>query len=176
MNAMLLLVQRLSCDVEELIYSEVSLAIEKPEAYFEKFKDRLDERGIDSPIDQLAWFSLVDALLDHDLAFEIDWKESGLYLCDVVDELLDRKKMACISWEEFEDGEFDELPTSQYLNEISKKLKDKGISLACLDMESDCYVLITVPSTDINEIKELAREAGYRIQDSFEVEDETELR
>lgn len=168
MNAMLLLVQKLSCDVEEQIFSEVSLAIEKPEAYFEKFKDRLDERGIDSPIDQLAWISLVDELLEHDLAFELDWKESGrLYICDVVDELLDRKKMACISWEDFEDGEFDELPTSQYLNEISKKLKEKGISLACLDIESDCYVLITVPSTDIDEIKELAREAGYRIQDSF---------
>lgn len=167
MNAMLLLVQRLSCDVEEEIYSEVSLAIEKPEAYFERFKDRLDERGIDSPIDQLAWISLVDALLDHDLAFEIDWKETGLYLCDVVDELLDRKKMACISWEDFEEGELDELPPAQCLNEISKKLKEKGISLACLDMESDCYVLITVPSTEIDEIKALAQEAGYRIQDSF---------
>lgn len=167
MNAMLLLVQRLSYDVQEQILSEVSLAIEKPDAYFEKFKDRLDERGIDSPIDQLAWISLVDALLEHDLAFEIDWKESGLYLCDVVDELLDRKKMAYISWEDFEDGEFDELPTSQYLNEISKRLREKGISQACLDMESDSYILITVPTSDIDEIKELAQEAGYRIQDSF---------
>lgn len=92
MNALLLLVQKLSCDMEEQIFSEVSLAKEKPEAYFEKFKDRLDERGIDRPIDQLAWISLVDALLEHDLAFELDWKESGLYICDVVDELLDRKK------------------------------------------------------------------------------------
>ena len=167
MNPMLLLVQKLSCDAEEQIYSEVSLAIEKPEAYFEKFEDRLDERGIDSPIEQLAWISLVDALLDQDLAYEIDWKETGLYICDVVDELLDRKKMECVSWEEFEDGEFDELPTSEFLNEVSKKLKEKGISLACLDIESDCYVLITVPSSDIDEIKKLAQEAGYRIQDSF---------
>ncbi|MEY9972005.1 hypothetical protein ABH966_002379 [Lysinibacillus sp. RC46] len=167
MNALLLLVKKLSCDVEEQIFSEVSLAIEKPETYFEKFQDRLDERGIDSPIDQLAWISLVDALLDHDLAFELDWKESGLYICDVVDELLDRKKMACISWGDFEDGEFDELPTSQCLNEISEKLKEEGISLAYLDIDSDCYVLITVPSSDIDEIKKLVQEAGYRIQDSF---------
>ncbi|MEZ2660901.1 DUF6630 family protein [Aneurinibacillus aneurinilyticus] len=167
MNAMLLLVKKLSYDVEEQIFSEVSLAIEKPESYFEKFKERLDERGIDSPIDQLAWISLVDALLDHDLAFELDWKESGLYICDVVDELLDRKKMACMSWEDFEDGEIDELPTSQCLNEISGKLKEQAISLACLDIESDCYVLITVPSSDIDEIMKLAQEAGCRIQDSF---------
>lgn len=167
MNAMLLLVQKLSCDAEEQIFSEVSLAIENPEAYFEKFEDRLDERGIDSPIEQLAWISLVDALLDQDLAYEIDWKETGLYICDVVDELLDRKKMECVSWEKFEDGEFDELPTSEFLNEVSKKLKEKGISLACLDIESDCYVLITVPSSDIDEIKKLAQEAGYKIQDSF---------
>lgn len=167
MNAMLLLVKKLSCDMEEQIFSEVSLAIEKPETYFEKFKDRLDERGIDSPIEQLGWISLVDALLDQDLAFEIDWKESGLYICDVVDELLDRKKMESVSWEEFEDGEFDELPTSEFLNEVSKKLKEKGLSLACLDIDSDCYVLITVPSSDIDDIKKLAQEAGYRIQDSF---------
>ncbi|MDM5248705.1 MULTISPECIES: DUF6630 family protein [unclassified Lysinibacillus] len=167
MNAMLLLVQKLSCDAEDQILSEVSLAIEKPETYFEKFEDRLDERGIESPIDELAWISLVDALLDEDLAFEIDWKVTGVYICDVVDELLDRKKMACISWEEFEDGEFDGLPTPQYLNEVSKKLMEQGISLACLDIECDCYVLVTVPSSDIDEIKKLAQEAGYKIQDSF---------
>ncbi|KOP80172.1 hypothetical protein AMS59_01850 [Lysinibacillus sp. FJAT-14745] len=167
MNALMLLVQKLSCDVEEHVFSEVSLAIEKPESYFEKFKERLDERGIDSPIDQLAWISLVDALLDHDLAFELDWKESGLYICDVVDELLDRKKMAYISWGDFEDEEFDELPTSQCLNEISGKLKEVGISLAYLDIDSDSYVLITVPSSDIDDIKKMAQEAGYSIQDSF---------
>ncbi len=167
MHALLLLVQKLSYEVEEQIFSEVSLAIQKPESYFEMFKDRLDERGIDSPIDELAWISLVDALLDHGLAFEIDWKESGLYICDVVDELLDRKNMACVSWEDFEDGEFDELPTSQYLNKISEKLKEQAISLASLDIESDCYVLITVPSSDIDEMKALAKEAGYSIQDSF---------
>ncbi|WP_455749699.1 hypothetical protein [Lysinibacillus xylanilyticus] len=55
----------------------------------------------------------------------MDWKESGLYICDVIDELLDREKMECVSWEEFEDGEFDELPTSEFLNEVSKKLKEK---------------------------------------------------
>ncbi len=167
MHALLLLVQKLSYEVEEQIFSEVSLAIQKPESYFEMFKDRLDERGIDSPIDELAWISLVDALLDHGLAFEIDWKESGLYICDVVDELLDRKNMACVSWEDFEDGEFDELPTSQYLNKISEKLKEQAISLASLDIESDCYVLVAVPSSYIDEIKALAKQAGYRIQDSF---------
>ncbi|WP_428842493.1 DUF6630 family protein, partial [Lysinibacillus mangiferihumi] len=55
MHTLLLLVQKLSCEVEEQIFSEVSLAIQKPESYFEMFKDRLDERGIDSPIDELAW-------------------------------------------------------------------------------------------------------------------------
>lgn len=167
MHALLLLVQKLSYEVEEQIFSEVSLAIQKPESYFEMFKDRLDERGIDSPIDELAWISLVDALLDHGLAFELDWKESGLYICDVVDELLDRKNMACVSWEDFEDGEFDELPTSQCLNKISEKLKEQAISLASLDIESDCYVLVAVPSSDIDEMKALAKEAGYSIQDSF---------
>jgi len=72
-----------------------------------------------------------------------------------------------MSWEDFEDGEIDELPTSQCLNEISGKLKEQAISLACLDIESDCYVLITVPTSDIDEIKALAQKIGYRIQDSF---------
>ncbi|WP_442323852.1 DUF6630 family protein [Aneurinibacillus aneurinilyticus] len=50
---------------------------------------------------------------------------------------------------------------------MSGKLKEQAISLACLDIESDCYVLITVPSSDIDEIMKLAQEAGCRIQDSL---------
>lgn len=72
-----------------------------------------------------------------------------------------------MNWEEFEDGELDNLTTTQCLNAISEKLKEQAISLASLDIDSDCYVLITVPSSDIGDIKKLAQEAGYRIQDSF---------
>lgn len=72
-----------------------------------------------------------------------------------------------MSWEDFEDGVIDEFPTSQCLNEISGKLKEQAISLASLDIESDCYVLITVPTSDIDEIKALAQKVGFRIQDSF---------
>ena len=165
MNPMLLLVKKLSYDVEDQIFSEVSLAIEKPETYYEKFKD---EKGIDSSwMDALEWIALIEALLDHELAFDLDWKVRGVYLCDVVDELLERKNMTFMDWDDFEDVEFDKLTTTQCLNAISEKLKEHQISLASLDTGEDRYYLITVQSSDIDEIKELAQEAGYTILDSF---------
>ncbi|XOK58291.1 DUF6630 family protein [Paenibacillus elgii] len=166
-SALLELSRKLSFDVEGIVIDDVGLALEKPLAYFEKYKDRLDERCINEPIEELAWISLVDVLLEHQLAFEIDWKETGLYVCDVVDELLGRKKLASIDWEEFESDHYSEMPTDEFLNHVAKKLGEAGVSLAYMDIDSDSYVLITVSTADIDEIKRLAEEAEVVISDSF---------
>ncbi|PUA36650.1 hypothetical protein C8Z91_25060 [Paenibacillus elgii] len=166
-SALLELSRKLSFDIERVVLDDVALAIERPLAYFEKYKDRLDERCITEPIEELAWISLVDVLLEHQLAFEIDWKETGMYVCEVVDELLDRKKLASIDWEEFENDPYNEMPTDEFLNHVAKKLKEAAVSLAYMDIDSDSYVLITVPTADIEEIKWLVEEAGVVISDSF---------
>ncbi|WP_010503810.1 DUF6630 family protein [Paenibacillus elgii] len=166
-SALLELSRKLSFDVEGIVLEDVALAIEQPLVYFEKYKDRLDERCINEPIEELAWIALVDVLLEHQLAFEIDWKETGLYVCDVVDELFDRKKLASLDWEEFENDPYNEVPTDEFLNHIAKKLKEAGVSLAYMDIDSDSYVLITIPTADIEEIKRLAEKAEVVISDSF---------
>lgn len=166
-SALLALSQKLSHDIEKTVLDDVSLALEQPHGYFEKYEERLSERGIEEPLAQLAWFALVDVLIDHLLAFEIDWKASGLYVCDVVDELMDRKQMQLLDWEEFEDGDFNDLEPEECLEQVAKKLREVNVSLAYLDIESDCYVLITVPTAEIAEIKRLAQEAGYIIKDTF---------
>ncbi|MCP1308911.1 DUF6630 family protein [Paenibacillus tyrfis] len=166
-SALLELSRKLSFDVEGIVLEDVALAIEQPLVYFEKYKDRLDERCINEPIEELAWIALVDVLLEHQLAFEIDWKETGLYVCDVIDELLDRKKLAPIDWKEFESDHYSEMPTDEFLNHIAKKMKEAGVSLAYMDIDSDSYVLITVPAADLDEIKRLSEEAGVVISDYF---------
>ncbi|MEC0210963.1 hypothetical protein P4H70_18650 [Paenibacillus ehimensis] len=166
-SALLELSRKLSFDVEGIVIDDVALASEHPLAYFEKYKDRLDERCINEPIEELAWISLVDVLLEHQLAFEIDWKETGLYVCDVVDELLDRKKLASMDWEEFESDQYSEMPTDEFLNHIARKLNEVSVSLAYMDIDSDSYILIVVPTADIEGIKRLAEEAGVVISDSF---------
>ncbi|KZE75789.1 hypothetical protein AV654_25295 [Paenibacillus elgii] len=166
-SALLELSRKLSFDVEGIVIDDVDLALENPLAYFEKYKDRLDERCINEPIEELAWISLVDVLLEHQLAFEIDWKETGLYVCDVVDELLGRKKLASIDWEEFESDHYSEMPTDEFLNHVAKKLREAAVSLAYIDINSDSYVLITVPAADIEEIKRLAEKAEVVISDFF---------
>jgi hypothetical protein len=59
------------------VADRVAHAHHDPNAYRQAHADRLDERGIDEPIPNLAWIALVDALTDRGLLAEVDWKESA---------------------------------------------------------------------------------------------------
>ena len=58
---------------------EVASAVDDPEGYVRAHAERLDERGIDDPDVEpgLAWIVLVNALTDHGLLAEVDWKEAS---------------------------------------------------------------------------------------------------
>ncbi|TVY02072.1 DUF6630 family protein [Cohnella terricola] len=162
-SAFLLLSEKLSYDSKAIVLEDVTLAVEHPDLYMEKYQDRLEERGIDEPVEELAWISLVDVLIEHKLAFEVDWKATGIYVCDVVDILLHRKKISLIDWEEFEDEDYSDMPSDQFFQIVANKLSEVNLALTYLDIDSDCYVLIVVPIEDMSEIKRLAQEAEVTI-------------
>lgn len=166
-SALIQLSEKLAHDEAAGVLGEVALALEQPEVYFATYEQRLEERGIDETFEDLAWIALVDALIERELAFEIDWKDSGVYVCDVVDELLNRKGIPVPDWVEFEDESYGGYSPDQFKAEVSKKLKEHGIALAYLDIDSDSYVLVTVPLADLSDIKKLAVEAGFSIKDTF---------
>ncbi|MEC0181020.1 hypothetical protein P4H61_05865 [Paenibacillus peoriae] len=165
--AMLKLSEKLAYDLKEKVLEDVKLALEEPESYFERCEDRLNERGIEVSDRTFVWIALVDVLLEYDLAFEMDWKEKGTYVCDVIDGLLVRKYFPLVNWEELEGKDYSEWTTEMFLNEAARRLKSIAVSLAYLDIDSDSFVLITVPEIEIESIKQLSQKAGFTVEDSF---------
>ncbi|NUT51518.1 MAG: hypothetical protein HOV94_30110 [Saccharothrix sp.] len=148
----------LAPDVPE-VAERVAHAHDDPDGYLEAHADRLDERGIDEPVPELAWIALVDALDDHDLLAEVDWKEAA-------DEVVARLRTLRTSpaepvWAWLERTP-DELATYDFLEFAGDRLRDTGTTLAVLDIESDCYPLVLLPNGDADAVVEHAAAAGFR--------------
>lgn len=151
----------------EGITENVKLAAESPQQYVEKFANELEERGISEPFEGLPWIALVDALLDNQLASEIDWAEEIDDVMYVIDQLLQRKQLPSIDWTPLQEEYDDESETDEFLEAITVALKKQSLALAYLDIDSDSFVLIIVKDHEIIELKHLAEEAGYRILDEY---------
>lgn len=161
--ALLQLCKKLSKD-SDVVIEAVKFSIDSPSKYYVNHAEQLRERGINKSSEELPWIALVDELIENGLAFEIDWKEESQAICEVIDDLLDRKSFSGLEWHSFDEG-YEDYTTEEFLNEVSIKLRERSISLAFLDIDSDSYVLITVPAKEIEDLKRLALEAGYRISD-----------
>ncbi|OAB45522.1 DUF6630 family protein [Paenibacillus glacialis] len=164
--ALLQLSTKLSID-SDVIIQVVRLAIDNPNRYFEEHSEQLNERNIDEHSEELPWIALVDELIENGLAYEIDWKEASQDICEIIDYLLERNNFPPLDWKWLDEVQYEELLTEQVLNEVSQKLKERCITLAYLDVDSDSYVLITVADKEIEGLKRLAIEAGKRISDIF---------
>lgn len=145
---------------ERAVVDQVTSAHDDPEAYVRAHAGRLAERGIDEPEPELAWIALVDALTDHDLLAEVDWKEAD---ADVVDQLRSlrsspAKPRTWAWWPEHADNE---LSTYEFLQLAGDRLLENGTALAVLDIDSDCYPLVLLPAERSAELVTLATTAGF---------------
>jgi hypothetical protein len=141
----------LAPDVPE-VAGRTAAAHDDPGAYLVAHADRLDERGIDEPIPELAWIALVDALADHDLLAEVDWKEAA-------DEIVGRLRALRSAPP---DEAWSDLPTHEFLVWAGNQLAAAGTALAVLDIESDCYPLVLLPAGRAGELERLAAAAGFK--------------
>lgn len=132
-------------------------AHDDPDAYVRDHAGRLDERGIDEPFELLPWIALVDALTDHGLLAEVDWKEAP---DEIAGRLLALRSAPAADelWKAL--AELD-LPTYEFLEAAGKQLLTTGTALAVLDIESDCYPLVLLPATHAAGLGTLAAEAGF---------------
>jgi hypothetical protein len=144
------------CPQDSSLLEEVKLAATDPRQYVERFAERLGERGIENVTPELPWIALVDELGARRRLAEIDWKEDSDAIRDALDELLADDSF---DWEWSE--EVDEAPTEEFLQRVGDRLHRKGISLAFIDIASDCYPLILLDRKNLEAAQKLAQQTGY---------------
>lgn len=141
------------------VADRVANAHDDSDAYVRAHAEQLYWRGIDEPIADLAWIALVDALTDHGLLAEVDWKESP-------EEIVAQLKAVRSSparpeaWAWVNHTGTDR-PTYDFLELAGNKLRAADTVLAMLDIDSDCYPLVLLPADRATELVELATAAGF---------------
>ncbi|MFJ3940284.1 DUF6630 family protein [Streptomyces parvus] len=140
------------------VAEEVLRAHDSPHDYVSAFADRLDDRGIDEPVDDLAWIALVDALAAHGLLAEFDWKEDPQEIRAQLRKLESRPSVD--PWVPFE-ADASTLPTDEFLHACGRHYREIGAALAVLDIESDCYPVVGLRAARTDELTALAARAGF---------------
>lgn len=143
------------------VAEQTRLAHEDPEGYVRTYAGRLGNRGIDEPFPGLAWIALVDALHEHKLLAEFDWKEDA-------DEIRLRLKGLASSpsidpWTLFEKKE-SRLPTHDFLQACGRHYREIGAALVVLDIESDCYPVAGLRARRLDELISLAKGTGFALR------------
>ncbi|MGW1409027.1 DUF6630 family protein [Streptomyces sp. NPDC002403] len=140
------------------VVERVLRAHDDPEGYVRTHADQLAERGIDEPVVNLAWIALVDALCDHRLLAELDWKVDPQEIRAQLRMLVSWPSVA--PWVLFDADEMS-LPTYEFLAACGRHCRDVGAALAVLDIESDCYPVVCLRAPRAEELTELAGRAGF---------------
>lgn len=153
-------IARLLAPGEPEVAERVLRAYDAPEAYLSEHADRLEERGIDTPIDNLAWIALVDSLDDHHLLGEVDWKEAPEDIRYALDQLTSRPADEVWAWHDPEEHFF----THDFLERAGEHTYAAGKALVLLDIESDCYPLAYLPVARVAVLIELGTDAGYHVE------------
>lgn len=168
-SALLELADRLAHGNKQIV-EEVHLALRTPPNYYNTFQDRLELRGIMEPQANLPWFALVDGLIADELAWEIDWKEAPDTIVWAIGKLINRKKNRDTSFAALpllREQDYANMYTHETLHNIHRKLERYGFALACLDIDSDSYVLAVVPALELPRLSALAMQAGYKLSADY---------
>jgi hypothetical protein len=143
------------------VAAEVLRAHDSPHGYVSAFAGRLADRGIEEPVDNLAWIALIDALDAHGLLAECDWKEDAQEIRDRLRKLESRPSVD--PWVLF-GAEETLLPTERFLHACGRRYREIGAALAVLDIESDCYPVVGLRAARADELTALAARAGFPVQ------------
>ncbi|MFG3408021.1 DUF6630 family protein [Streptomyces sp. NPDC048142] len=143
------------------VAGEVLRAHDAPHDYVNAFGGRLAYRGIDEPVDNLAWIALIDALDAHGLLAEFDWKEDAQEIRSQLRKLESRPSVD--PWVLFEAEEM-LLPTEEFLHACGRRYRETGAALAVLDIESDCYPVVGLRAARADGLTALAARAGFPVQ------------
>ncbi|MFF1920068.1 DUF6630 family protein [Streptomyces sp. NPDC058221] len=142
----------------EAVAARVLHAHDDPAGYVRDHAAQLAERGIAGPRPDLAWTALVDALADHRLLAELDWKEDAEEIRAQLRALASRPSVD--PWV-LVDAQDMLLPTHEFLQACGRHYRDVGAALAVLDIDSDCYPVVSLRAARVEELTALAARAGF---------------
>ncbi len=140
------------------VAEQVLHAFDHAGAYVRDHAGRLADRGIDEPVPDLSWLALIDALSDHRLLAEFDWKEDPQEIRSQLRGLDSRPSVD--PWVLVGEDEM-RLPTDEFLHACGRHFGEVGAALAVLDIESDCYPVVCLRAARVQELTSLARRAGF---------------
>ncbi|MFF3171086.1 DUF6630 family protein [Streptomyces sp. NPDC057900] len=140
------------------VAARVLHAHDDPAGYVRDHADTLADRGIEGPVPGLAWIALVDALSEHRLLAELDWKEDSHEIRSRLRGLASRPSVD--PWV-LVGADVMGLPTHDFLEACGRCFRDVGAALAVLDIESDCYPVVCLRAARVEELASLAARAGF---------------
>lgn len=157
-RASLAAVAALLAPAHEAVAARALHAHDDPAGYVRDHGAALANRGIDEPVPGLAWTALVDALAEHRLLAELDWKEDTEEIRSQLRGLVSQPSVD--PWVLV--GADDMLlPTHEFLEACGRHFLGVGAALAILDIESDCYPVVCLRAARVAELTLLAARAGF---------------
>jgi len=144
------------------LQQEVKLAYEQPQQYIQQFKHQLEERGIEDPIESLAWIALVDGLQRRDLLQELDWKDDPEDAIEVIENLTQEysnQQEIHNTLSNLEALLNDDI--EEFLPTVNLAIAKHNLQLVWLDIDSDSYPFSLVKLQDLKEAKILADKVGF---------------
>lgn len=120
------------------VRSRLTSCFESPGAYFKQYAERYDERGIGEEVNEatIKWLAIADELLAVDAVIELDWKTDR-------DEFLYQLEPLAAKHSLDLDGNWlkEEANIPAWCNILDEKWAGHDFCLACMDINSDSYVL-----------------------------------
>ena len=154
---------RIICKGKESIDAEIAECTNSTKDYAEKNKVQFSERGISSDVadeDTLMWIGCVDILINNSYAAELDFS------CEVEDLIFIIGKLESFSAEnitlDVKDFSYDDYITV-WLDELDKKLTERGLCIGGIDIDSDSYVVFLTDINTLGKLKDSACSIGRRI-------------
>lgn len=145
---------------DEKIVSDFTLCLKDPKAYYNIHKKEYEERFIMEYTDkeEINLLGMVDLLIKNNKVVELDWN------CDL-DEFIDKvsliKDISNIDRKLFEDRLEKGVPG--WCAIVDNSLNGMERQMACINIESDSYILFISSLQDMSKIRELGDELNLTI-------------
>lgn len=144
------------------VSENMAACVKDPEAYYDAHAVQFQERWIepDENPELICWMALVDELEAKEYVCERDWKDEKEDFLYFLGKLTGIKQLGLELQPDWldEDGDI-----SEWCAVLDEKWAGRQCCVACMDIESDSYVVFPCGFTELERLMALAEQAGRRI-------------